>query len=462
VVVDNHRVLLRAERSASGSGRVYTIGVACRDGANNLATRSLLVNVPLEFRPTEYVLDWAKQFGTASDDSAEGVSADGAGNAYVGGNTWGAFGGHTNAGAQDVFLRKYSPEGRPQWTQQTGTRPGDGEEGPGDVATAVAVDRASDHVYLAGYTTGSFPNAFPQYRPDYFVGKYDRDGASVWLREHGTGDGDRLQAATVDRHGDLVMSGWTGRRFGGAFAAVQKVSPQGQELWARRFAGTTDSVASYGIAIDAESNVYVAGFTAAALPAQINAGGKDAFVVKFDPDGNQVWARQFGTPQDDIAYGVAIGLSGVIYVVGETKGTWGREVSKGSGDAFLRALAANGDDLWTRQFGSGGDDSALAVATDAGRIYVTGTTAGQMPGQRNRGGVDAFLRVYNLRGRELSTVQFGSEGIDVAESLAVDPVGRVFVAGHTDGALRGHRHRGGTDAFLARFVPARRDRSARE
>ena len=45
VVVDPHTVLLRAERSASGDGRVYTVTITATDAAGGRASRALRVTV---------------------------------------------------------------------------------------------------------------------------------------------------------------------------------------------------------------------------------------------------------------------------------------------------------------------------------------------------------------------------------------------------------------------------------
>ena len=45
-VIDAHRVLLRAERSGTASGRTYTIGITCSDGAGNRSVQNLFVTVP--------------------------------------------------------------------------------------------------------------------------------------------------------------------------------------------------------------------------------------------------------------------------------------------------------------------------------------------------------------------------------------------------------------------------------
>ena len=51
-VVDTHRVRLRAERSLSGDGRVYTITITATDAAGGQSTRQVTVTVP------RYVLPW--------------------------------------------------------------------------------------------------------------------------------------------------------------------------------------------------------------------------------------------------------------------------------------------------------------------------------------------------------------------------------------------------------------------
>jgi len=45
-VIDAHNVLLRAERSGTGSGRTYTIGITCADSSGKPGTKNVFVTVP--------------------------------------------------------------------------------------------------------------------------------------------------------------------------------------------------------------------------------------------------------------------------------------------------------------------------------------------------------------------------------------------------------------------------------
>ena len=45
-VVDAHHVQLRAERSGTGNGRIYTITISARDAAGNTSSSAVTVTVP--------------------------------------------------------------------------------------------------------------------------------------------------------------------------------------------------------------------------------------------------------------------------------------------------------------------------------------------------------------------------------------------------------------------------------
>ncbi len=132
-----------------------------------------------------------------------------------------------------------------------------------------------------------------------------------------------------------------------------------------------------GVAVDAHGNVLVVGYTDGALPGQKSAGWRDAFVRKYDPNGKELWTRQFGSTEDDTAFGVAVDAQGNVLVVGETYNVLPAHKSAGRRDIFVRKYDPNGKELWTQQFGSMGYDGAFGVAVDAqGNVLVVRGTGG--------------------------------------------------------------------------------------
>lgn len=212
--------------------------------------------------------------------------------------------------------------------------------------------------------------------------------------------------------------------------------------WARQF-GTTGAVQANAVAVT-QGAVYVAGESSSgSFPGQTNAGSTDAFVTRFDLEGNLVWSRQFGATAADYALGVAADTSGV-YVVGYTSGGL-QGANAGGEDAFVRKYDPNGNVLWTRQFGGSGQDQATSVAVDAAGLYVGGWASTALPGQTLAGGVDAFLRRYDFNGNEVWTRQFGSDNSDKIYGVAVD-AGAIYVGGDTNGAIG--TALGSTDNFV--------------
>jgi len=222
----------------------------------------------------------------------------------------------------------------------------------------------------------------------------------------------------------------------------------GATLWTRQFGTGGDDVV-WAVAVDAAGNVFAAGSTSGDLQGNGSAGFRDAFLRKVDAQGNEVWTRQFGTGGNDDAFAVAVDAAGNAVVAGATRGAL-EGTNKGGQDAFVRRYDANGNEGWTRQFGTDNLDEALGVALDgAGNVVVVGTTRGNLAGT-SEGLDDAFARMYDANGTEVWTRRFGTARYDNAWGVAVDGAGFVFVAGTTTGRLAG-ANQGDFDAFVRKL-----------
>jgi hypothetical protein len=277
-------------------------------------------------------------------------------------------------------------------------------------------------------------------------------GTAVWTRQFGTSHSDLLHGITTDADGNVYASGYTfgaldGTNAGNGDAFIRSYDGNGTHRWTRQFGTSSDDV-MYGIAADANGNVYATGYTFGALEGA-NAGNIDAFIRSYDGNGTHRWTRQFGTSNSDIANGIATDANGNVYATGYTNGAL-EGANAGSNDAFIRSYDSNGTHRWTRQFGSSNSDIAHGVATDAdGNVYATGYSAGALEGT-NAGGADAFIISYDGTGTHRWTRQFGTSDTELALGITTDANGNVYATGYTDGALEG-ASAGGTDAFVRTY-----------
>jgi hypothetical protein len=330
------------------------------------------------------------------------------------------------------------------WTRQFGTV-------AEDHALGVAVD-VDGRPFVAGYTFAALEGASAG-GLDAFLQALDADGGLRWTRQFGGSSSDIGRAVAVDALGRPVIVGITatalaGTHAGGNDAFLRAYDADGDLRWERQW-GTAANDSAADVAVDAAGRVVVAGTTAGVLDGG-NAGGSDAFVRVYDASGVVLWTRQFGTGGNDAAGGVAVDGAGRLFVAGYVSGAL-EGVHAGSFDVFLRAYDVDGAVLWTRQFGTTSLDEGYALAVGpSGGVVVVGRTGGVLPGSTGAGGQDAFVRAYDADGDVRWTHQFGTAGQDWAFGVAVDGDGGVVVVGRTEGALAGAQA-GSGDAFVRAY-----------
>lgn len=324
---------------------------------------------------------WNQQFGTAQDDYSYAVSVDAQGNAYLSGYTRGGLVGN-NAGAYDAFLRKYDASGNPLWTRQFGTT-------TWDYAVSTAVD-AQGNAYVGGHTAGGLGGATNAGDYDVFLAKYNTSGDLVWTRQFGTSEEDKCGAVAVDGQGHVYVSGymWTGNNGYDPYLTKFDAS-SGTRSWTKQLAyGSWDM--SYGVATDAQGNVYMANYVEGGIFGGTYQGAGDCLLVKYDSSGNRLWSREFGTYDRDYCFAVAVDGQGNAYLVGDTYGTLAGS-NAGYQDGFMTKYDTSGNLLWTRQIGTATHDYFFSVVVDGqANAYVAGITDGSLIGP-NAGGYDAML-----------------------------------------------------------------------
>jgi len=366
-------------------GYLYLVGNTDGDLGDPSAGKADLVIV--KYDPSGDLI-WSRQFGSAGYDLAQGAALGGDGNLYLVGYT----DGHlyaSNSGGLDAFVAKFSPDGTLLWGRQFGS--GGDDEGSG-----IAADQAGN-VYAVGTTYGPLFGPMSAERDsDCFLVKYDSEGNQLWGKRIGNSHQDEGGDICVGTQGTLFLAGSTTDLFNPdapyVDAFLAKTDSDGNILWGRQFGGGGTLVDGAGSLIADESgNAYIGGtINVGDALREPGAPTPDGFVAKYDSGGNQVWLNQLSTAGDEGVIDLTMDSQGNIVAVGSTSASL-FAANAGGDDAFAVKYSPSGTALWSHQFGTSSDDSASGVAgcTDGG-LCVAGTTEGSLYGT-NAGGEDIFL-----------------------------------------------------------------------
>ena len=237
-----------------------------------------------------------------------------------------------------------------------------------------------------------------------------------------------------------------------------------------------------GIALDSSGNAYITGDTNSTnFPTKnayqaANAGGRDAFVTKLSPAGNElVYSTYLGGSGVDNSNGIVMDSSGNAYVSGWTNSTnfptknAYQAANAGKDDAFVAKLSPAGNKLvYSTYLGGSGDDLGWGIAIDSsGNAYVSGWTNSTNFPTKNAyqaakaGDFDAFVTKLSPAGNKLVySTYLGGSGDEEGYGIALDSSGNAYVAGET-GSINfpiknayQAANAGCSDVFVTKLSPA--------
>ncbi len=347
------------------------------------------------------VASWTgtKHIGTSANEIALDITTDKDGNIYIIGYTNGSLDNHTNAGQSDILIIKYDAIGIQQWTKQFGTASSD---------AGMKINISFDgNFYVTGSTNGNLDGNTNLGSNDIFLIKFDNDWNKQWTKQFGTSSSD--QAASI----------------------------------------TTDS----------SGNIYVTGYTHGSLDTQVNSGGTDFILFKYNNSGVKQWQKQIGSSASDEGKDLAVDSFGDIYVTGYTLGSFDSNSFSGGYDTFVIKYKSDGNKQWSRQFGTNSVTNPQELVFDnSNNFYITGEVRGDLDGNENVGNTDYFLVKFDINGTKVWTKQHGTDvGIHGSASgthtmgISSDSFNNIYVTGRTNGQLDGNLHSGIDDIFVTKF-----------
>jgi len=241
--------------------------------------------------------------------------------------------------------------------------------------------------------------------------------------------GDGANALAVDASGNVYVTGRSYDTVTSYDYATIKYSSFGDTLWVRRYdygPGNFDDVAT-ALAVDDSGNLYVTGYSGYSIGSGTYS---DYATIKYSSFGDTLWVRRYNGPgnDEDVALALAVDGSGNLYVTGYSDGDFTATLNY---DYATIKYAPNGDTLWVRRYNGPGNgfDVANDLAVDnSGNVYVTGPSY-------NGTSQDYLTIKYAPNGDTLWTRRYNGsgDGLDRSVAIAVDDSGKVYVTGRSLG-----------------------------
>jgi len=401
------------------SGNVYITGsfVDTADFDPGAGTSDLISNGDEDIFFAKYDADgnhlWSASIGSIGNDRGFCIAVSSGGDVYITGHfedtadfdPGSGTANLTSSGITDIFFAKYNSNGNFLWAKSIG--------GP-------AWDRGYDMVLdTVGnvYITGYFHQGVVDFDPgvgianltsgggfDIFFAKYDENGNYLWAKSIGGVFDDAGRSIAVDVDGNVCITGKfrnTADFDPGAGIAnltvigmvdifFAKYDPNGNYLWAKSIGSIMSDYGS-SIVVDTVGNVYVTGyfqetadFDAGSGTANLTVVGSmpNIFFLKYDPNGNYLWAKNIDNAWLDEGCSMAVDTGGNVYITGFYRDTADFDLgvgtanltSLGSSDIFFAKYDTDGNYQWAKSIGSSNFEEGTGILVGADdNVYVTGT-----------------------------------------------------------------------------------------
>lgn len=263
--------------------------------------------------------------------------------------------------------------------------------------------------------TGQFDNGV---NDDMYTIKYDSAGAVLWAKtyQYSPTSTDQGMGVAVDKNDDIIVVG-TANVPQASYLAV-KYDVNGNQIWAKTFTPTGFTDMALDVATDSGNNVLMTGFVA------FGTSNWNICTIKLDSNGNSLWQKTYDSGTRDMGQGVAVDGDNNVLVSGTTNYT-------GNANYLTIKYDISGNVLWQRSYDGGSADSGEGVAADTQKnVFVTGTS--------RIGGVDRFYAIkYDTLGTELNQVSYNVGAVNYRSySVHLDSTDNVIIVGDFSGVTR--------------------------
>ncbi len=216
--------------------------------------------------------------------------------------------------------------------------------------------------------------------------------------------------------------------------ALVKYDSTGRELWSR-VVGNSAEITGTDLAVAPDGRVAIAGSTTDKLDAGAFGGGTDGFVIMYSSEGLETSTYQEATRYEDKITSIAFDAAGALYVGGSTTGNIDGNGNAGGTDAYVEKLDILGNRMWINQFGTTGEDTVTAITISDDGTPIVATKSGNETTIQSVSDAEFTANdwSYNIGKANVTTMDFDNDGLYLGGStLFPERTGSAFTGAAAD------------------------------
>ncbi len=263
----------------------------------------------------------------------------------------------------------------------------------------------SGNVYVTGYLEVNVIH-------NYCTIKYNSAGIQQWVSIFsGSGIGGRFSnSIALDSNNNVFVTGYSLNSGSSFDFCTVKYNSNGVLQWVRYYDGPVHGLdQGVKVAVDNAGNIYAGGYSAFT--------GSNGFVytvIKYSNDGNQIWVRNFGSPDTDTDLrDLLIDNRCNIYITGQNEGY-----------AVTVKIDSSGNQIWSNQYQGFNVANSLVIDNNY-NVYVTGRSSDTI----------AFYAMFTIKysntGQEQWVKRYNNDSAvqNIGNTIRLDSSDNIYVSG---------------------------------
>jgi len=365
-------------------------------------------------------MEWQSSFGGNKSDVLQSIALTPDGGFILGGTSSSDKGTKkidANKGQEDFWIIKLNAKGQEMWQKTIG---GSGME------KLLSIAPTKEGGYILGGTSSSDRNdkngikdPYGKWEDsygnlDYWVVKLDDKGTIEWQKTLGGKYHDELKSVLQTPDGGYLLGGYsnspisgnkTTEHYGLGDYWVVKLDNSGVVEWQQSYGGSGDEHL-FSLLATKEGH-FLLGGNSNSEPSHTktssNQSGTDFWLVKIDEKGTELWQESYHFGKHDVLTSLAENPDGSIVIGGYAQSeqqSTARSAKmlktdkEGINDYILLKVNSKGEELWSKNVGSKGDEvlKKLLITRDGGYL-LAGTSNGSVSRDKQsaKGGNDFWI-----------------------------------------------------------------------